>query len=491
MLTLILIFVNLMLMNNDLVLKNFLEMPYDRLEEMNLAAREKAFKEDPKVLEKEYREYLNSEKRIKAVTICFTDIEGRFHMLDYDKKFLLDSANNLTFDGSSIRGFSALHESDLRLDIDWASIRYLPADIFGPGKVIMFANVLNRDRTPYASDFRGQLNHYSESLKQKEGITALASAEIEGFLVDGVNAEQNYKENEGFKLISTGGYYHSLPLDKLRQFIDRAAEAQRAMGFVNEKDHPEVAPSQFEVNFSYSSVLNACDQIQLYKLVCRQVANTSGMTATFLPKPLIGINGSGMHTNFSLSKGGKNIFYDPKGEDGLSQIAWNFILKLLNHAPEICLVLNSSVNAYRRLDPHFEAPNQIKVSPIDRGSMIRIPVGNEKTSRIEIRSVAPDANPYLVLYTILKVGMMGTKLEKKEEKRDRLRFLPDNINDAIKLFKSSEFIGKILGEENREKYIEFKQAVADRSPKELGTSVKSSEIIFHHEVTNQVLWNSF
>jgi glutamine synthetase len=215
------------------------------------------------------------------------------------------------------------------------------------------------------------------------------------------------------------------------------------------------------------------------------------MTAVFLPKPVIGINGSGMHTNFSLSKNGKNMFYDLKGQDGLSPIAWEFILKLLKHAPEICLTLNSSVNAYRRLDPHFEAPNQIKVSAMDRGSMIRIPMGNEKTSRIEIRSVAPDANPYLVFYTILKTGNEGEKLAKDSEKRDRVRFLPDNIYDAIRLFKSSTFITKILGEENQDKYAAFKQASADRSPKELGTIVKDSEILYHHEVTNQVLWNNF
>lgn len=292
-------------------------------------------------------------------------------------------------------------------------------------------------------------------------------------------------------MISTGGYYHSLPLDRLRQFIDKSAEAQRAMGFRNEKDHPEVAPSQFEMNFSYSEVVRASDNIQLYKLVCRQVARSFGMTATFLPKPFMGINGSGMHTNFSLAKAGKNIFYDPKGDEGLSKIAWDFILRLLNHAPETCLVLNSSVNAYRRLDPHFEAPNQIKVSPIDRGSMIRIPVGNENTSRIEVRSVAPDANPYLVLYTIIKVGLEGQKLEKDSDKRDRIRFLPDNIHDAIRLFKGSDFVGKILGEDNKEKYSNFKQLAADRSPKALGTLIKDSEIIYHHEVTNQVLWNEF
>jgi glutamine synthetase len=477
-------------MDNKKAVKNFLEIPYDELEVMNLRAKDRAEKVSPILLEKEYRAFLEKEKQIKAVTLCFTDLEGRFHMLDYDKKFLLDSTSNLTFDGSSIRGFSQQHESDLRLLVDWSSIRFLPSDVFGPGKVIMFVDVLDREYKPYVSDFRGQLKLYAEELKKKKDLTAFASAEVEGFLVDGINAEQEY-EKKGFDFISTGGYYHSLPLDRLRMFIDRAAEAQRAMGFKNEKDHPEVAPSQFEMNFSYTDVVRASDNIQLYKLVCRQVANNLGMTATFLPKPFIGINGSGMHTNVSLSKNGKNIFYDKHGKDGLSSLAWNFISRILNHASEICLVFNSSVNAYRRLDPHFEAPNQIKVSPIDRGSMIRIPIGNERSTRIEIRSVAPDANPYLALYTILKTGLEGAPLVKDKDKRDRVRVLPDNINDAIKLFKSSDFIGKILQKTNQEKYAEFKQLVSDRSPKALGALIKSSEIVYHHEVTNQVLWNQF
>ena len=402
------------------------------------------------------------------MTLCFTDIEGRLHMLDYDKKFLLDSLSNLTFDGSSIRGFTQQHESDLRLEVDWGSIRFMPADVFGPGKVICLASVMNRDRTPYISDFRGRLKSYTMELKKKDGLTAFAAPEIEGFLIEGENAEQTFDPMAGFKLVSGGGYYHSLPQDKLRMFIDKAAEAQRAMGFGNEKDHPEVAPSQFEMNFSYAEVLRAADNIQLYKLIARQVARSMGMTATFLPKPLMGINGSGMHTNFSLAKGGKNIFYDPKGEEGLSKIAWDVVMKLLNHAPEICLILNSSVNAYRRLDPHFEAPNQIKVSAIDRGSMIRIPVGNERSARIEVRSVAPDANPYMLLFTILKVGMEGKRLTKDETKRDRVRFLSDNIYDAIALCKSSKFVAEMLGEESKDKFIKFKQAAADRSPKDLG-----------------------
>jgi len=472
-------------------IKNFLEVPYDELEKLNLEAASKGEKSSSTSLQTEYTAYLKKEKRIKAVTICFTDIEGRFHMLDYDKSFFLESISNLTFDGSSVRGFTLQHESDLRLQIDWASIRHLPSDVFGPGKIVFFASVLNPDRTPHYADFRARLGAYTDEMLSKRALSAFAATEIEGFLVDGVGSEQEYDTKTGFKLISSSGYYHSLPMDKLRYFIDRSAEAQRAMGFKNEKDHPEVAPSQFEMNFSYTEAIRAADNVQLYKLVCRQVARTLGMTATFLPKPFMGINGSGMHTNLSLSKNGKNVFYDTKGQDGLSKMAWDFILKILNHAPEICLILNSSVNSYRRLDPHFEAPNQIKVSSVDRGSMIRIPLANERSARIELRSVAPDANPYLLLYTMLRTGFEGEPLQKDETKRDRLRFLPDNLNDAITLFKSGKFVAEILGEEAKEKFVHYKQAVADRSPKELGTRIKLSEVIYHHEITNQHLWNGF
>src|SRR5216683_254259 len=138
----------------DTPLKTFLEIPYDKLEEMNLSLQTKAETATPKVLQKEHISYLEKEPGIKAITVCFSNIEGRFHMLDYDKKFLLDSLENLTFDGSSIRGFSAQHESDLRLDIDWTSLRFLPSDVFGPGKVLVFASVMDRNWKPYISDFR-------------------------------------------------------------------------------------------------------------------------------------------------------------------------------------------------------------------------------------------------------------------------------------------------------------------------------------------------
>src|SRR5579884_1086500 len=195
-------------MDDQYALKHFLTIPYDELEALNLQAKRKRDTASAQEQEQEYRAYLEKEKRLKAVTLCFSDIEGRFHMLDYDKKFLLASAENLTFDGSSVRGFTAQRESDLRLQIDWTSFLWLPSDLFGPGKVILFANILNREGSQYASDFRGLLQHYTNELKQTEGLTAYVSGEVEGILVEGRYAEQRFDEKSGFQLISSGGYFH-------------------------------------------------------------------------------------------------------------------------------------------------------------------------------------------------------------------------------------------------------------------------------------------
>ena len=471
--------------------RNFLALPYDELEELNLQAKADRLN---RVAIDEIREkrlkYLKDEKRIKALTVLFTDLEGRLHLLDYDKKFLLGSYENLTFDGSSIRGFTAQKESDLRLGIDWSAFYWVPSDVFGNGKCLVFGTVIDKDGTPYSGDLRGVLKTYAEALYKEKGYTLNAANEIEGFLFAGKDAERKYHETTKFDFINTGGYYHSLPLDPLRQFIDTAAEVQRAMGFQNEKDHPEVAPSQFEINYGYGEVVAAADQIQLYKLLARQVANNMGYTASFLPKPVVGVNGSGMHTNVSISKDKTNLFWDEKGQEKLSSFGWEFIDRILTHALDICLILNSSVNAYRRLDPHFEAPNQIKASATDRGSMVRVPIGNSRSMRVEVRSVGPDANPYLALYSIFKTGVDGTTA-KIENLRQAERYLPDHIQAAIDDFKSSKWIGEILGSDVQGRFADLKQAAANRCARELGTFVKAPEVQFHHEVYNQSLWNLF
>src|ERR1700742_2549874 len=318
-------------MSNDL--RSFLTLNYEELEELNLKAKAERRNRVPQDKIREERlKYLTDEKRIKAVTVLFSDLEGRLHMLDYDKKFIVKSWDNLTFDGSSIRGFSAQRESGLRLGIDGSAFYWVPADFFGAGKVIVFGEVIDKSGAVYPADIRSVLKSFAQEQHQKNGYTLNAANEIEGFLFEGVDAERRFHDTGKFEYVNTGGYYHSLPGDPLRSFIDTTAEVQRAMGFENEKDHPEVAPSQFEINYGYGEVVAAADQIQIYKLICRQVATRMGMTASFLPKPVVGVNGSGIHTNVSISKDGKNLFWDPKGEEKLSKLGWGFIDKILTHA---------------------------------------------------------------------------------------------------------------------------------------------------------------
>jgi len=204
------------------------------------------------------------------------------------------------------------------------------------------------------------------------------------------------------------------------------------------------------------------------------------------------VNGNGMHTNISIAVKDKNQFFDAKGQDKLSKSGWNFIDRILASGQEVCLAFNPSVNAYRRLDPHYEAPNQIKASAVNRGAMVRIPIGNQDSARVEVRSIAPDANPYLALYTLLRTGLEGPALEEDaESRRSRTKFLPDNIYDAIRLFKGSKLMADLLGADVHQRFADAKIASADRCPKALGSRIKIAEVQFHHEVTNQYLWSQF
>jgi glutamine synthetase len=205
--------------------RNFLALSYEELEELNLKAKDQRRKRVPLDKIKEERlKYLTDQKAIKAVTVLFCDLEGRLHMLDYDKKFLIKSFDNLTFDGSSIRGFTAQRESDLRLGIDWSAFYYGPADIFGAGKVLVFGDVIDKGGTPYPGDTRGVLKTFAKAQFEKNGYTLNAANEIEGFLFAGIDAERNFPKTGHFDYVNTGGYYYSLPSDPLRSFIDTTAE---------------------------------------------------------------------------------------------------------------------------------------------------------------------------------------------------------------------------------------------------------------------------
>ena len=267
---------------------------------------------------------------------------------------------------------------------------------------------MDKDGSAYSGDLRGVLKNYANEQFAKNGYTLNAANEIEGFLFKGADAERSYHETGKFDYVNTGGYYHSLPGDLLRLFIDTTAEVQRAMGFENEKDHPEVAPSQFEINYSYADVVTAADQIQIYKLICRQVATKMGLTASFLPKPVVGVNGSGMHTNVSITKGGKNIFWDPKGEEKMSKFSWQFVDRILTHANDICLALNASVNAYRRLIRTLRRPTRSRRRPPIAARWCASPLATRRSARVEVRSVGPDANPYMVMLSVFKTGLEVT-----------------------------------------------------------------------------------
>ena len=445
-------------------------------------------------MREERLKYLTDEKRVKAVTVCFTDLEGRLHMLDYDKKFLVKSWDNLTFDGSSIRGFTAQRESDLRLGIDWAAFYWPPSDVFGTGKVLVFGEVIDTDGSAYTADIRGRASSTTPtSCSQKDGYTSERGQRDRRLPVQGPRRRAALSRDRQLRLRQ---HRRLLPFAAGRsaaRFIDTAAEVQRAMGFENEKDHPEVAPSQFEINYSYAEALVAADQIQLYKLICRQVAQKHG------PHGVLPAQAGGgrqrqrhAHERVDLEERQEPVLGSRRAKRTDRARAGNSSTASSRTRNDICLLLNASVNAYRRLDPHFEAPNQIKASAVDRGSMVRIPIGNERSARVEVRSVAPDANPYMVIYAMLRTGLEGPVSDASEEtKRSRTRFLPGNIHDALRIFKASKFAAGLLDEDVRDRYADLKQASAERCPKELGTLVKAAEVQFHHEVTNQHLWNMF
>ncbi len=473
-------------------LREFLEISYDELEELNLQAKaERSARTDPDTIRESRMRYLTDEKRIKAVTVCFTDLEGRLHMLDYDKKFLLKSADNLTFDGSSIRGFTAQQESDLRLGIDWSAFYWLPSDIFWPGKVLVFGEVQERDGTPYRSDLRARLKDYTAKRFEARRPDLLRRERDRGHpRSKGGTPSSTTSRPTSSSSSAPVATTHSLPGDPLRAFIDAAAEAQRALGFANEKDHPEVAPSQFEMNYGYVEATIGADQVMLYKLICRQVANRLDMTASFLPKPVTGVNGNGMHTNISIGREGTPISSTTqRARKSLSDFAWQFVDRILTNALDLCLVYNSSVNAYRRLDPHFEAPNQIKASPIDRGSMVRIPIGNKRSARIEMRSIAPDCEPLSgdLLAPAHRPGRAAGSERSRAGGDPARQHLRRHRCDAA----AADFAAEALGHDVRDKYADLKQAAADRCPRKLGSLIKPAEIQFHHEVTNQYLWNRF
>ena len=301
---------------------------------------------------------------------------------------------------------------------------------------------------------------------------------------------RRYYRTGKFEYVNTGGYYHSLPGDPLRRFIDTCAEVQRAMGFQNEKDHPEVAPSQFEINYGYGEVVAAADQIQLYKLICRQAATGMGLTASFLPKPVLGVNGNGMHTNVSISKGGKNLFWDPKGEEKMRHA--RLVVRRSDPDPRQ-RHLPAAQSQRERVSPPRPAlrsaqPDQgLTDGPWLHGAHPDRQ-REERPGRGTVRR--PGREPVSRHVLDLPGGIEGDTAKIKNL-RQAERYLPDNIYTAIEHFRDAKWTTDLLGADVKGRYADLKQASADRCPRLLGTIVKAPEVQYHHEVYNQFLWNKF
>ncbi len=407
------------------------------------------------------------EQGVKFIRLQFTDIFGILKNVAITIDQLEKAMDNkCMFDGSSIEGFVRIEESDMYLRPDPSTFVIFP---WRPqtGKVArLICDVYNPDGTPFAGDPRFALKHAMKKASDMGYDTFNVGPECEFFLF--------LNDNEGNPTTKThdnGGYFDLGPIDLGENARRDMCLMLEEMGFEVEASHHEVAPGQHEIDFKYDEALKAADAILTFKLVVKTIAQRHGLHATFMPKPLYGINGSGMHTNVSLFKEGKNAFYDEKDPLQLSQEAYWFIGGLIKHIKSIAALTNPIVNSYKRLVPGYEAPVYIAWSARNRSPLIRIPAARGMSTRIELRCPDPSCNPYLALAAILTAGLDGiaNKIEPPastdtnifemndlERKEAGIDSLPGSLKDAIDELSKSELAKEVLGEHIFDKYIEAK-----------------------------------
>ncbi|MBM7552656.1 type I glutamate--ammonia ligase [Thalassobacillus pellis] len=408
------------------------------------------------------------EENVKFIRLQFTDMLGTIKNVEIPLS-QLDKAldNEMMFDGSSIEGFVRIEESDMYLipDIDtfvvfpWTSEK---------GKVARFiCDIYNPDMTPFEGDPR---NILKRNLKKMEelGFSAFnIGTEPEFFLF-----KLDERGEPSMELNDKGGYFDLAPTDLGENCRRDIVLELEEMGFEIEASHHEVAPGQHEIDFKYSDAVKHCDDIQTFKLVVKTIARKHGLHATFMPKPLFGVNGSGMHANMSLFKGKENAFYDTSGELELSKVAYQFTAGIIKHATNFTAVTNPTVNSYKRLVPGYEAPCYVAWSGQNRSPLIRVPTSRGLSTRIEVRSVDPSANPYMAMAVLLASGLDGIEnnleapkpvdrniyvMDKEEREKNGVQDLPATLYDALELLKKDEILVKALGEHCFEHFIEAKE----------------------------------
>lgn len=413
------------------------------------------------------------EENIKYIRMQFTDISGMLKNVEIPITRLEDALDNtVMFDGSSIEGFVRIYEADMFLHPDLDTFLVLNWEDTSYGKVARFICDVyrpgsNGQHVPFEGDPRGVLKRNVEKM-QAMGFTAFnAGVEPEFFLF-----KLDEKGNPTLEFNDMGGYFDLAPVDSAEDCRRDIVLALQNIGFTIEAAHHEVSTGQHEINFKFDSAVEACDNVQTFKLVVKNIARRHGLHATFMPKPIEGINGSGMHVNCSLmTKDGKNAFYDETTANGLSETANKWISGILTHAKGFCLITNPIVNSYKRIVPGFEAPCYISWSDSNRSTMVRIPAARGMKTRTEVRSVDVAANPYLAISAILAAGLDGIAGNCKEvapiyenlykatnEERAALGVdsLPANLNEAIEEFCKDTLICDAMGEHITLKMVEAK-----------------------------------
>ncbi len=408
------------------------------------------------------------EEDVEFIRLQFTDIYGNLKNVAVTTSQLDKVLNNqCMFDGSSIEGFVRIEESDMYLYPDLDTFEIFP---WRPqqGKVARFiCDVYRTDRTPFEGDPRYVLKKVLKEASDL-GYTFHVGPECEFFLF---NVEENGVPTT--KTQEKGGYFDVGPVDTGENVRREMVLTLEEMGFEIEASHHEVAPAQHEIDFKYEDGLKTADNIVTFKMAVRTIARRHGMHATFMPKPKTGINGSGMHINMSLMKDGKNIFNDPNAENGLSEEAHQFIAGLMHHISSMAAITNPLVNSYKRLVPGYEAPVYIAWSEKNRSPLIRIPASKGESTRVELRSPDPSANPYLALAVCLAAGLDGIKnkmvakasvdkniynMSDIEKEELGIQSLPSSLIEAVGELEKSEFMRSVLGNHLFDNYIKAKKA---------------------------------
>lgn len=395
------------------------------------------------------------EQNIHFIRMQFTDIFGQLKNVTLPASQIEKAVDGqIMFDGSSIEGYTRIEESDQYLRPDLDTFAVLPWDQEVGISARMICDVYNPDGTPFAGDPRGVL-HRVLAEAAKMGYTFNVGPECEFFL---------FKTDEhGRPTTRTNdevGYFDQGPLDTAALTRQRICLALEEMGFEIEASHHECAAGQHEIDFKYADALTAADDIMTFKLAVKTLAQKDGLHATFMPKPLFGVAGNGMHINMSLFHGGKNAFYDESGPRRLSTVAYQFIAGVLEHVPAICALTNPLVNSYKRLVPGYEAPCYTSWSTGNRSALMRVPAPRGSATRVELRNPDPSCNPYLALAVCLAAGLDGIRREltppaevtdniyeltAAERKAKGVGSLPDSLKAAIDALRDDELICRVLG----------------------------------------------